>query len=80
MTVSDLDDIDEASSLTGSDLKGLLKAARLAKYVPDSKSSSDPVVFEKSANLLKLTTTKICKNKYSAKSITFFPNFKKSAR
>ena len=59
MTVSELDDIDEASSLTGSDLKGLLKAARLAKYVPDSKSSSDPVVFEKSANLFDLVRSKI---------------------
>ena len=47
MSVSDLDNIDEASSLTSSDLNGLLKAARLTKYVPDSKVSVDPAKFEK---------------------------------
>ena len=59
MSVSDLDNIDEASSLTSSDLNGLLKAARLTKYVPDSKVNVDPAKFEKSANLFDLVRSKI---------------------
>ena len=59
MSVSDLDNIDEASSLTGSDLNGLLKAARLTKYVPDSKVNVDSATFEKSANLFDLVRSKI---------------------
>ena len=59
MSVSDLDNIDEASSLTSSDLNGLLKAARLTKYVPDSKVNIDPAKFEKSANLFDLVRSKI---------------------
>jgi hypothetical protein len=59
MSVSDLDNIDEASSLTGSDLNGLLKAARLTKYVPDSKVNADSAKFEKSANLFDLVRSKI---------------------
>ena len=59
MSVSDLDNIDEASSLTSSDLKGLLKAARLTKYVPDSKVNVVSETFEKSANLFDLVRSKI---------------------
>ena len=59
MTVSDLDNIDEASSLTSSDLNGLLKAARLTKYVPDSKANVESATFEKSANLFDLVRSKI---------------------
>ena len=59
MSLSDLDNIDEASSLTSSDLKGLLKAARLTKYVSDSKVNVDPPTFEKSANLFDLVRSKI---------------------
>ena len=59
MSVSDLDNIDEASSLTSSDLNGLLKAARLTKYVPDSKVNIDSATFEKSANLFDLVRSKI---------------------
>ena len=59
MSLSDLDNIDDASSLTNSDLKGLLKAARLTKYVPDSKDKIDPATFEKSANLFDLVRSKI---------------------
>ena len=59
MSVSDLDNIDEASSLTSSDLNGLLKAARLTKYVPDSKANVESATFEKSANLFDLVRSKI---------------------
>ena len=61
MSFSDLDNIDEASSLTSSDLNGLLKAARLTKYVSDSDNTSapTPVTFEKSANLFDLVRSKI---------------------
>ena len=59
MSVSDLDNIEEASLLTGDDLNGLLKAARLTKYVPDSEATSDPTTFEKSANLFDLVKSKI---------------------
>ncbi|MDT2085004.1 MAG: FliH/SctL family protein [Planktomarina sp.] len=59
MSVSDLDNIDEASSLTSSDLKGLLKAARLTKYVPDSKVNVVSETFEKSANLFDLVRSTI---------------------
>ena len=59
MSLSDLDNIDEASSLTSSDLKGLLKAAKLTKYVPDSKKTAAPSTFEKSENLFDLVRSKI---------------------
>ena len=59
MSLSDLDNIDEASSLTGSDLKGLLKAARLTKYVSDSAGNVAPATFKKSANLFDLVRSKI---------------------
>ena len=59
MSPSDLDNIDEASSLKGSDLKGLLKAARLTKYVPDSKANVESATFEKSENLFDLVRSKI---------------------
>ena len=59
MSVSDLDNIEEASSLTGSDLNGLLKAARLTKYVSDGEANSDSTKFEKSANLFDLVRSKI---------------------
>ena len=59
MSMSDLDNMDDASLLTGPDLKGLLKAASLTKYVPDSKANIDPATFEKSANLFDLVRSKI---------------------
>ena len=59
MSLGDLDDIDDTSSLSNSDLKGLLKAAKLTKYVPDNANKPDPVKFEKSANLFDLVRSKI---------------------
>ena len=59
MSLGDLDDIDDTSSLSNSDLKGLLKAAKLTKYVPDNATKPDPVKFEKSANLFDLVRSKI---------------------
>ena len=59
MILSDLDTAEEASTLTSSDLKGLLKAARLTKYVSDSDGNSVPIAFEKSANLFDLVRSKI---------------------
>ena len=59
MSLSDLDTTEEASTLTSSDLKGLLKAARLTKYVSDSDGNSVPIAFEKSANLFDLVRSKI---------------------
>ena len=62
MSVSDLDNIEEASSLTGSDLNGLLKAARLTKYVSDGEANTGSTTFEKSANLFDLVRSKIEKS------------------
>ena len=59
MSLSDLDTVEEASALTSSDLKGLLKAAKLTKYVSDSDGNSVPIEFEKSANLFDLVRSKI---------------------
>ncbi len=59
MSLGDLDDIDDTNSLSNSDLKGLLKAAKLTKYVPDNATKPDPVKFEKSANLFDLVRSKI---------------------
>ena len=68
MSLSDLDNIDEASSLKGSDLKGLLKAARLTKYVSDSKGNVAAATFKKSANLFDLVRSKIEKSETSVQS------------
>ena len=59
MSLSDLDTVEEASALTSSDLKGLLKAAKLTKYVSDSDGDRDQIIFEKSANLFDLVRSKI---------------------
>ena len=59
MSLSDLDNVEEASALTSSDLKGLLKAAKLTKYVSDSDGNHVPIIFEKSANLFDLVRSKI---------------------
>ena len=59
MSLTDLDIVEEASALTNSDLKGLLKAAKLTKYVSDSDGNSVPIEFEKSANLFDLVRSKI---------------------